>query len=363
VIKVKPNCNNITIRYNEIYNSARAEIENTNGETHGEGIDNVNGNNMIVQNNYFHDLWSEAVYAKGGAADALIENNLIERCLGAGLMIGFDTSPEFFDTNVNPQYYENIRGVVRNNLIIDTGWEGIGLYASKDAQVYNNTLVNVAKNSTIPHSSLYFGLTYQDWEPHPGRPANVNPNIHHNIICQLPASIHHMIDIRYANNLGGMSALDGNPTMNNNCYYIAGKSAGFRDNRPGSIFNGGLAAWKSHINGDDGSIEADPALGADYMPANAQCTEMGILYPLIINPPIGIDTQLPLPEVVAYISNGILYIESPVAETVQAYSTMGALLFNFQKPEGKVSYIINPPKNAIIIIRGNSGWAKKIFVK
>ena len=278
VIKIKPNCNNITIRYNEIYNSGQAFAGRPkNGEDNAEGIDNVNGDNMVVQNNYIHDIVSTAIYAKGGATDALIENNLIRRAYGAGIMVGFDTSPEFFDTNVNPQYYENIRGTVRNNLIIDTGWEGIGLYGSKDARIHNNTLVNVANGGRY-HSAIYFGLTYQDWEPHKGRPASINPAIHHNIVSQPSTIVRPMIEIRYANELGGMSALDGNPVMNDNCYYIAGKRAVFSDSRPGRILeNAGLSAWQSHIGGDSGSIEVDPALNANYLPANQQCAGMGII--------------------------------------------------------------------------------------
>jgi len=278
VVKVKPNCDNVTIRYNEIYNSGRAFIGNpANGEDNAEGIDNVNGDNMTVQNNYIHDIRGNGIYAKGGATDALIENNRIEHVYGGGILVGFDTSPEFFDLTVNPQYYENIRGVVRNNLIIDIGWEGIGFYGSKDAQVYNNTLINVANGGQY-HSAVYFGLTYQDWENYAGRPPSVNPNIHHNIICQSNSIVRPMIEIRYANELGGMSALDGNPVMNDNCYYITGKSATFNDRRPGStLTNAGLTAWKTHISGDSGSLETDPALDADYMPTNPLCAGMGII--------------------------------------------------------------------------------------
>ena len=275
VIKVKPNCNNVTIRYNKIYNSGKAFSDCSDGSRNAEGIDNVNGDNMVVQNNYIHDICSNGIYAKGGATDVLIENNRIERVYGAGIMVGFDTSPEFFDITANPQYYENINGIVRNNLIINTGWEGIGLYGSKDAQIYNNTLVNVV-NGGLYHSAIYFGLTYQDWESYAGRPASVNPNIHHNIVCQPTSFNRQMVEIRYSNDLGGMSALSGMPTMNNNCYYIAGKSAEFTDNRPGSLLEKeGFAAWKSHINGDSGSLEVDPTLDADYMPTNAQCADMG----------------------------------------------------------------------------------------
>ena len=280
VVKVKPNCKNVAIRYNEIYNSGRAEVNNPYwlyGEANAEGIDNVNGSNMTVQNNYIHDIGGNGIYAKGGASDVLIENNRIEHIYGAGVMAGFDASPEYFDIAVNPMYYENIRGVVRNNLIINTGWEGIGLYAAKDAQVYNNTLVNVDNGPGQYHSAIYFGLTYQDWEDYAGRPASVNPNIHHNIVCQ-PATFNRpMIEIRYANELGGMSALEGAPVMDSNCYYVAGKKAVFADYRPGrTLENAGLSAWQSHIGGDSGSVDADPALGSDYMPTNPKCDGMGI---------------------------------------------------------------------------------------
>jgi hypothetical protein len=271
VIKIKPNSDNITIRYNEIYNSGVTE---TFGDCNAEGIDNVNGDGMKVQNNYIHDICSNAVYAKGGAADALIENNRIERAGSAGILVGFDTSPEFFDLTVNPNYFENIRGTVRNNLIVNTGLSGIGLYAAKDAQVYNNTLVNVANGDY--HSAIYFGITFQDWEDYAGRPANVNPTIYNNIVSQPSGITRPMVEIRYSNELGGLSALDGMPTMSNNCYYIAGQSARFSDRRPGSTLeDAGLTAWQAHIGGDSGSLEVDPGLGSDYLPASAQCAGRG----------------------------------------------------------------------------------------
>ena len=280
-VKVKPNCDDVTIRYNEIYNSGREFINNpkfVTGECNSEGIDNVNGDRMIVQNNFIHDICSNAIYAKGGAIDALIENNIIARAYGAGIMVGFDTSPEYFDITVNPHYYENIGGIVRNNLIMDTGWEGIGLYASKDAQIYNNTLVNV-DNGGLYHSAIYFGLSFQDWEDGAGRPASVNPNIHHNIVSQ-PASFNRqMIEIRFANEhqLGEMPALEGNPVMSSNCYYIEGRSSSFTDRRPRSALdNAGLSRWQAHIGGDDGSIEADPGFDANYIATNPRCADMGI---------------------------------------------------------------------------------------
>jgi len=281
VVKVKPNCKNIIIRYNEIYSSGQAHINHPDyptGQRNAEGIDNVNGDSMHVHNNYIYDICSNGIYAKGGATDVIIENNRVEGTRGAGIALGFDSSPEFFDTAVNPHYYENIRGVVRNNLIMDAGWEGIGLYASKDAQVYNNTLVNVAKLGMFARSAIYFGIVTQDWKSHPGRPDNVNPTVRNNIVSQPSGITMPMIEIRLDNNsqLGVLSGLSGKPTMNNNCYYIAGKSATFTDNRQGGIKNAELAAWKTHIEGDNGSIEVDPALDSNYLPTNTQCNGMGI---------------------------------------------------------------------------------------
>jgi hypothetical protein len=369
VIKIKPNCNNITIRYCEIYNPARAEIDTKNWltrEAHGEAIDNVNGDNMKVQNNYMHDV-NIGLYAKGGAADVLIENNLVKNAYGAGIVVGFDTSPEFFTLSVNPKYYESIRSIVRNNLIINTGWEGIGLYASKDAEVCNNTVVNaVSIGNALYNSAIFFGIVTQDWSNPTGCPPNINPNIHHNLVSQSSGSTDKMIDIRYATGVYsfGLSGLDGKPVMNNNCYYVAGRSTVFSDRRPSStLSNAGLAAWKTHIGGDDGSIEVNPGLDADYMPTNTQCAGMGIKGPFIINNPTGINTPVLLSETFATINDGMLFIENPAAETVQVYSGAGTLLFNFQKPEGAAGYRLNQPKGTALIIRGSSGWTKKLFVQ
>jgi len=285
-VKVKPNCDNVTIRYNEIYNSGREHISQSNftaGERNAEGIDNVNGDNMRVQNNYIHDICSTGVYAKGGAKNALIENNLIERAYAAGIMVGFDTSPEYFDSD-NTSYYENFSCIVRNNLIIDTGWEGIGMYASVNAEICYNTIVNAVTYGTGKfHSPIYFGIATQDYDNWDGCPANISPNVHHNIICQPSAYAGRMIDIRYIVDFrfdsGGrrdLSALDGALTINDNCYYLDGGTARFTDNRPPSpLTNAGLAAWKAHIGGDGGSIEADPEFDADYRPTNPLCADMG----------------------------------------------------------------------------------------
>ncbi len=275
VVKIKPNSDNITIRKSEIYNSGKAQ---TPGDCNAEGIDNVNGDNTVVQDNYIHNTCSTGVYLKGGATNGLIEGNVIENTGAAGILVGFDTSPEYFDTAVNPDYYENIGGIVRNNLIMNTGWAGIGLYASKDAQVYNNTIVNAA---SVYHSAIYFGVTFQDWEDSAGRPANVNPTIRDNVVSQSSSLDMPMVSIRYSDELGGLSALEGNATMSGNCYFQQGGAARFHDGRDQmdvggwmDDWEGNLAEWKTHMATDTDSLETDPQLNSDHM-AGGTCAGKG----------------------------------------------------------------------------------------
>src|SRR5690606_32416462 len=99
-----------------------------------------------------------------------IQRNRIENTGDAGILVGFDTSPVYFDLSVNPQYYEAIGGIVRNNVVWNTRLDGSELYASKDTVVANNTIVNAARGG---HSAIFFGVTLQDYDPRAGRPANV----------------------------------------------------------------------------------------------------------------------------------------------------------------------------------------------
>ena len=172
-IKVTPGCDDITVEGCEIYNSG---VTNPGS---AEAIDNVNGDRMTVRGCYFHDIRGTGVYAKGGAVGMVIDRCLIVNCDEGGVMVGFDTSPEWFDLEANPNYYENIDGLVTNCIIVNTQYAGIGLYAALNAQVYNNTIINTAQDG---HAGIYFGLTYQDWEPQALRPPSVNPTIRNNIV-------------------------------------------------------------------------------------------------------------------------------------------------------------------------------------
>ena len=163
---------------------------------------------MTVADNYIRDIATNGVYFKGGATDAVVQRNVIERVGEGGILVGFDISPEFFDLTENPGYFEAIRGIVRNNLIRDSGRAGISLYASRDAIIANNTLLRTAN---IGQAAIYIGVTLQDFDPIPGRPGSVNPRIVNNLVKTTAAAD---IGIRWANELGGLSGLSGSPGTN-----------------------------------------------------------------------------------------------------------------------------------------------------
>jgi parallel beta-helix repeat protein len=262
-IKLTPKSDRATIR--------RVEIHSTGARYSGnaDGIDNVNADGMVVEDSYIHDTATTGLYFKGGARNVVIQRNRIENTGDAGILAGFDTSPEFFDLSVNPQYYEAIGGIVRNNIVRNTGNAGIGLYGSKDTLVANNTIVDAARNY---HSAIYFGVTYQDWDPVARRPANINPRILNNLVIQ---ANNRCMEVRYAQDLGGLSGLSGAPGSDWNGY---GNGCVFRDARPGGFGQGSLAQWRSALGADRNSRQAAFSVDANgRLPAGSPAIDAGTL--------------------------------------------------------------------------------------
>ena len=254
-IKITPCCDDVLISNCEIYNSGKgpANIEAENAE----GIDNVNGDRMIVRDCHIHDIATTGIYFKGGATGCLIERTLVENCGEGGIMAGFDTSPEYFDLSINPDYYESIDGTIKNCIVSTTEYAGIGLYASKNTKILNNTIINTAKKG---HSAIYFGISYQDWEPVGKRPPSINPIIMNNIAVSDNTL---SVAVRYSEDLEGLSGLSGMPNMDYNLYYNSSGNAIFSDTRPDSILEeGNLSQWKQHIYGDKNSFEENPLLNS-----------------------------------------------------------------------------------------------------
>jgi hypothetical protein len=57
----------------------------------------------------------------------------------------------------------------------------------------------------------------------------------------------------------------------------------------------------------------------------------------------------------------LLSVDSPASEQVSVYSVGGQLLYSAQKVSGRTAYDLNSLPSGVLIVKGSSGWTKKIF--
>ncbi|MGE5788100.1 MAG: nitrous oxide reductase family maturation protein NosD [Myxococcales bacterium] len=263
-IKITPGTDDVTIRRCTIHHSGRRDPSNA------EGIDNVNGDRMLVEDTYFHDIATSAIYFKGGSIGSRIERSLAVDC-GNGILLGFDTSPEYFDKAANPGYFECLDCVARNNIVVRADGSGIGLFASLRAEATHNTIVEAGRKT---HAALFFGVVLHDWEKGIPCPPNQEPLVANNIFTQAPKTERPIVEIRYTEDNGGLSGLNGNPVLAANRYYRPDGKGVFSDRRPASKFSGELSKWQSHVNSDKESVEENPQLdGSWHLTAASPCRD------------------------------------------------------------------------------------------
>jgi hypothetical protein len=133
---------------------------------------------------------------------------------------------------------------VRNNTIVNTKYQGIGVWAAKNATVTGNTMVNVAQSGQG-------GVMVQGVEHNGVMRSSTDVTISGNTISvggSRPAIV-----IR-------PRGLDGRLTVNNNRYAATG-SLSFADERSG--FYGGFSAWQGRV-GDSGSSVISPLNPSNY---------------------------------------------------------------------------------------------------
>lgn len=268
-VKIKPNCDDVLLANNTIHDTGRRDDSNA------EGIDNVNGDRMVVLDNHLFNIATTGLYFKGGAADVRVERNLIQQVgqgtspdsAGAGILVGFDTDTDYFDRAQNPGMYEAVRGRVVNNIIDGTTMTGIGIYAARDSLIAHNTIRNCCRDY---HAGIAFGISLQSWMADGLRPPSRNVTVWGNLVgVRSTRGEDYGSAIRYLfePSLGGLSAYQGMPTMDYNVYSAATSPIRFADGRPDSEYDAtGLAGWIAHTGGDQNSVARPFTLDSSWVP-------------------------------------------------------------------------------------------------
>jgi hypothetical protein len=161
--------------------------------------------------------------------------------------------------------------LVANNLIVNTQHAGIGLWGAKDAQVYNNTVIN---GGQAEHGGLFFNTT-DVWidDNNSARVGSQNVRVQDNTFVQSANQDLAMVRVRE-------NALTGNNVIDNNFYYDPNGVVFLDDNLDWQEWT--LAQWKAQTFRDLHSFDVDPKLNATYhLQANSPCINAGVNIPLI----------------------------------------------------------------------------------
>ncbi|MCK9292160.1 MAG: right-handed parallel beta-helix repeat-containing protein [Bacteroidales bacterium] len=256
-LKLTPACNNLLIESCEIYNSGVGPANA--GNPNAEGIDAVNCNNLTIKNCYIHDISTTGIYSKGGSVNTVVEGNLVMETGANGILLGFYTDEEWFDPESNPILYENIDGIARNNIVINTDHAGIGLYAAKNPRVYNNTVINAAREA---HAALFMNTGYIWVEALNDMyaPPCSDVFVFNNIFSIAESTNRPIAQIRYYENDINSNML-GDCEIDYNIYYRQ-NGVQFDDGISESLLN--FADWKTATGFDTNSLDENPDLDANY---------------------------------------------------------------------------------------------------
>ena len=252
-IKVVPGADHVTI--------SRTEVANTGLNGGGGGIDDVNGDYLTVSDCYIHDGSQSGIVAKGGLIGALIQRNRIVN-FGDGIELGQTTDPIYMNPVENPNYYENIDGLVRNNIIQGTNYAGITISAAENPQVYNNTLIDTAR---VGQGSIYLTPATHNSV----MTVTTSPSIVNNIVTRTVSTSLPLVFIT-------SNGFTGTLTLDHNRYYNGGGTTSFWDERSSNGYYGTWATWPAHIGAEAGSSAGDPGIDATgHLVAGSPCIGAG----------------------------------------------------------------------------------------
>jgi PKD repeat protein len=225
------NADNATIEGTEIGPSGLRDPSNA------EGVDSVGSRGTIIRGCFFHDIATNGLYLKGGAADCIVERNRIERTGSAGILLGQDTDLEFMRDGTQ---YEAINCVARNNIVVKAEGAGLGTCSGNNIRFENNTLMDVARTY---HAGFYVATNSRDVR---SRQVLFKNNI---VVVTGTRPMAYIIKLSDA------------LTSDSNIWYKPSGSYEFRQESATNYDSWpSLSAWQSGMNVDKKSLVIDPLL-------------------------------------------------------------------------------------------------------
>ena len=137
IVKLVHTADDVEILRNEIHHP------NARPGANAQGVDIVGADRTLVAHNHVHDIPSIGMYAKGNARNTVFENNLVERTWSHGIMLGQSTDAH----RLRDGRYESYDGIVRNNIIRQTGWSCVATASSFNVHILNNSCYDTGSNT------------------------------------------------------------------------------------------------------------------------------------------------------------------------------------------------------------------------
>lgn len=246
VVKLVRTSNGVAVLNNEIWQDPAIVIPDANAQ----GVDIVGADDVRVANNYLHDIDDIGIYAKGNSRRAVFESNRLERIgLTSGanaLMLGQSTDAfRVVDGN-----YETYDGVMRNNIVSNSGGPCLATASSFNVRIYNNSCYNTGQ---VLHGSILISNESELAQP------GTNIDIKNNIIY---GSSNNPI-IKISNFMG--PALTDNTTLNidkNLYYWIGGATPTF--SWDGNFTGISFSQWQTNYTSLTGHADTSRVLNPLY---------------------------------------------------------------------------------------------------
>lgn len=235
IVKLVATSDDVVIFGNEIHHPNAANGANA------QGVDIVGADRSWVAYNYVHHIPSTGMYAKGNARNTVFEGNRVTDIYARGIQLGQSTDINLMTDGA----YEAYDGIMRNNLIVNTGDACLASASAYNIKIYHNNCYNAA---TSAQAAIYLANEAETGQ------AGTLIDIRNNIVFVSGTTSRAAIKI----NANALTSHD-TVTINNNLYWTAAGAPNVRFTWEGrGLLNASWDAWRQTTGLDGASAVSDP---------------------------------------------------------------------------------------------------------